>query len=54
VATLKAEGHEAEAAPGKTSQFDVIVDGETVFSKQESGRFPAPDEVLALVSGSGR
>ena len=28
------------------SQFDVLADGELVFSKQQEGRFPEPDDVL--------
>jgi selT/selW/selH-like putative selenoprotein len=33
--------------PGSTGQFDVVVDGETVFSKYETRRFPEHAEVLA-------
>jgi selT/selW/selH-like putative selenoprotein len=32
---------------GKVGQFDVVVDGAVVFSKQAEGRFPEPPEVLA-------
>jgi hypothetical protein len=36
---------------GKKSQFDVIADGDLVFSKESRGRFPETDEVLdALAS----
>jgi predicted Rdx family selenoprotein len=31
------------------SQFDVVADGELVFSKQRVGRFPEEGEVLELV-----
>jgi hypothetical protein len=34
---------------GAKSQFDVVRDGETVFSKQRAGRWPEPGEVLRLV-----
>jgi len=34
---------------GATSQFDVVADGETVFSKQKAGRFPELPEVLAAL-----
>jgi predicted Rdx family selenoprotein len=44
---LQANGHDAEALPGKKSQFDVVADGALVFSKQAEGRFPEHDEVLA-------
>ena len=29
--------------------FEVAVDGKTVFSKKETGRFPSDDEVIAAV-----
>jgi len=38
---------EAEIREGETSQFDVLVDGELVFSKQREGRFPDADELAA-------
>jgi hypothetical protein len=31
---------------GKPGQFDVLRDGELLFSKQSEGRFPEPDEIL--------
>jgi hypothetical protein len=49
VAELKAEGYDAVAAPGEKSQFDVLVDGRLVFSKQQVGRHAEPGEVLAAV-----
>jgi predicted Rdx family selenoprotein len=30
-------------------QFDVVLDGRVLFSKQREGRFPEPDEVVALI-----
>ena len=48
-AELNAEGFPAEAVPGGKGQFDVTRDGERVFSKQESGRFPDEGEILAAV-----
>jgi selT/selW/selH-like putative selenoprotein len=36
--------------PGLVGQFDVIVDGETIFSKQREGRFPDHPEILAALS----
>jgi predicted Rdx family selenoprotein len=47
---LRARGIEAEDIPGEKSQFDVVRDGELVFSKQQQGRFPENDEVLALLA----
>ena len=32
--------------PGLVGQFDVIVDGETIFSKHRTGRFPDVPEIL--------
>jgi selT/selW/selH-like putative selenoprotein len=41
--------HKAEADEGRKGQFDVLVDGELVFSKEQSGRFPEDGEVRALL-----
>jgi predicted Rdx family selenoprotein len=38
-------GENAEIKAGKTGQFDVLVDGQMIFSKAEAGRFPADGEV---------
>jgi predicted Rdx family selenoprotein len=38
-------GEDAEIKPGKTGQFDVVVDGQLIFSKAELGRFPVDGEV---------
>jgi selT/selW/selH-like putative selenoprotein len=38
---------EAKAKPGGHGQFDVLVDGELVFSKHAVGRFPEDAEILA-------
>jgi predicted Rdx family selenoprotein len=38
--------HEAEPVSGEKSQFDVVADGEVIFSKQREGRFPEPDEII--------
>lgn len=42
---LTEQGHTASAIEGQKSQFDVIVDGELVFSKQREGRFPEEGEI---------
>jgi len=39
---------------GKPSQFDVIVDQQMIFSKQEAGRFPEIQEVLDAMSKLAR
>jgi predicted Rdx family selenoprotein len=49
VAELESNGISAQDIPGGKSQFDVIRDGELVFSKQQAGRFPEHDEILAAL-----
>jgi hypothetical protein len=44
---LKAMGHDAVALEGANSQYDVVRDGELLFSKQREGRFPEDQEILA-------
>jgi selT/selW/selH-like putative selenoprotein len=48
---LNESGIPAEDIRGARGQFDVVRDGELVFSKQESGRFPEPGEILAALQG---
>jgi predicted Rdx family selenoprotein len=38
--------------PGARSQFDVIVDGTVMFSKQDKGRFPEDGEIVALLAAN--
>ena len=47
---LKSKGFPASTVEGEQSQFDVIADGELVFSKQREGRFPEENEVVELLS----
>ena len=49
MAELKANGYDAVDIRGEKSQFDVLVDGQLVFSKQQAGRHAEPGEVLAAV-----
>jgi hypothetical protein len=49
-AALQQAGHEAGIHEGAESQFDVLSDGELLFSKQSEGRFPDEREVLELLS----
>jgi predicted Rdx family selenoprotein len=44
--------HEAEAEEGAKGQFDVLADGELIFSKGQSGRFPEDGEVRGLLEAS--
>jgi hypothetical protein len=46
---LRDNGIPAEDIPGQKGQFDVIREGELVFSKQNAGRFPEHDEILAAL-----
>jgi len=49
VAELNGLGHVAEMLEGAKSQFDVVADGATVYSKQERGRFPELGDLLPLL-----
>ena len=49
---LNGNGIQAEIVEGAKSQYDVIADGELVFSKQREGRFPEEDELLELLASS--
>lgn len=40
-------------AQGRESQFDVVADGDLVFSKQHEGRFPETAEILAALPPLG-
>jgi predicted Rdx family selenoprotein len=45
-ASLKTRfGEDTQIIPGKTGQFDVIVNGKLIFSKGDAGRFPVDGEV---------
>jgi hypothetical protein len=46
---LRERGVEAKATAGGTGQFDILRDGELVFSKHEQHRFPGEAEVERLV-----
>lgn len=37
---------EPELVKGDNGVFDVHVDGRRIYSKDETGRFPDPDEIL--------
>jgi predicted Rdx family selenoprotein len=41
--------HEAEIEEGAKGQYDVLADGELIFSKQHEGRFPEHSEIRALL-----
>jgi hypothetical protein len=44
---LNANGFEAEAIAGGKGQYDVLRDGQLVFSKRDTGRFPSDGEIVA-------
>jgi predicted Rdx family selenoprotein len=46
---LQGQGVDAKAIAGDKGQFDVVRDGEVVFSKHETGRFPDEAEIASLV-----
>ena len=47
-ATIKDEtGVESELISGGGGIFDVVVDGDMIFSKHEVDRFPESDEILS-------
>ena len=46
VAELNGLGHVAEMVAGEKSQFDVVADGDTIWSKQQIGRYPEPSDLL--------
>jgi hypothetical protein len=47
---LKDNGFDASIREGAKSQFDVLADGELVFSKQAVGRWPEDGEVQRVLS----
>jgi len=38
---------------GARGQFDVVADGELIFSKQKEQRFPEPDEIIGALRALG-
>lgn len=50
-ATIKDKtGNDAQLIEGGGGIFDVVVDGEMIFSKHEVDRFPEDDEILSQLS----
>lgn len=39
--------------PGVKSQFDVVADGDVLFSKQQEGRFPEAEEIIRALAAPG-
>jgi hypothetical protein len=47
---LNANGIQAQDILGGKGQFDVLRDGDLIFSKHETGRFPEHDEIFAALT----
>ena len=43
----------AEVIVGARGQFDVVADGELIFSKGTEHRFPEPDEIIETLRSLG-
>jgi selT/selW/selH-like putative selenoprotein len=48
-AIKKEFGREVVATQGRSSSFEVTVDGKLIFSKLKEGRFPTDAEILASI-----
>jgi hypothetical protein len=44
------DGVSATIHEGERSQFDVVADGETIFSKRQEGRYPLAGEIIELIA----
>jgi selT/selW/selH-like putative selenoprotein len=42
-------GVEVKLTRGSGGQFELVLDGNLIFSKKQTGRFPVLDEVLELI-----
>ncbi len=40
---------DVEITPGNVGDFEITIDGDLVFSKQQSGEFPTDGDIDALV-----
>ncbi len=46
---LKKLGVDTKIIKGEKGEFEVVIDGELIFSKTETGRFPEHEEILAKI-----
>ncbi len=44
-------GTAPELIPGGSGVFDVVRDGERLYAKSETGRFPKPGELAEIIEG---
>lgn len=49
----KVLGIDAELIKGRGGVFDVVADGNLVYSKHATGRFPEEEEVVAAIRSLG-
>jgi predicted Rdx family selenoprotein len=48
---LQAKGiAEVEIEPGRSGQFDIVIDGKLEYSRYQTGRFPTDDEIARLAA----
>ncbi|MCE5194857.1 MAG: Rdx family protein [Nitrospiraceae bacterium] len=45
----KEVGYRSDLLPGNNGIFDVIVDGNIIYSKHQAGKFPEEQEVIILI-----
>ena len=46
---LQAKGlTDVDIEPGRSGQFDIVVDGTLKYSRYQTGRFPSDDEIARL------
>ncbi|MBA3003138.1 MAG: SelT/SelW/SelH family protein [Desulfurivibrio sp.] len=46
-------GAEIELIPGSNGIYEIMADGRLIFSKQKSGRFAEPEEIIRLIQSQG-
>jgi selenoprotein W-related protein len=49
-AIKQSTGTETKLIAGANGIFDVVVDGELIYSKHKTGQFPEDSEILGLLS----
>jgi len=42
---------DVEMTPGKSGQFDIVVDGALAYTRSKTGRFPTDEEIDGLLPG---
>jgi len=44
---------EVELIPGANGIYDIMADGQLIFSKHAAGRFAEPEEIISLIQSHG-